>query len=86
MPALPFYGDFSSNPSIKYEEDVPSDTVDLAYMCRSIYVGGTGNVAAVRADDVVVNFLAVPAGTTLHICARRINATGTTATGLVVLY
>lgn len=63
----------------------PSDTVDLPVVIRGLYVGGAGNVVAVSPGGSVVPFTAVPAGTTLYIRARRINATSTTATALVGL-
>ena len=56
----------------------PSDTVDLPRVTGGILVGSTGNVA--------VTFTALAAGTYLPIAARRVNAAGTTATGLVALY
>jgi hypothetical protein len=56
-----------------------SDTVDLPYgPPDSLYVGAAGNVAAVQQDGTVVTFLAVPAGTTLPITPKRVNATNTT--------
>lgn len=63
----------------------PSDTVNLAKRCRSVYVGGAGNIAAVDDAGTAVTFSAVPVGTVLPIEAKRINATGTTATLLVAL-
>ena len=64
----------------------PSDTVDLPRVTGGILVGSTGNVAAVMQNNVAVTFTALTAGTMLPIAAKRINATGTTATGLVALY
>jgi hypothetical protein len=64
----------------------PSDTQDLPKLTRAIYVGGTGDVAAVLQNgDMPGAFKALPVG--YHpITARRINATGTTATNLMALY
>jgi hypothetical protein len=65
----------------------PSDTADLPTMCRNIWVGGAGNVRVnTIGGDIAVNFLAVPAGTLLPVQAKRVHATGTTATNLVALY
>lgn len=61
----------------------PSDTVDLPTLTDAILVGVAGNVAAVMENNQVA-VLALPAGW-VPIAARRINATGTTATGLVAL-
>jgi hypothetical protein len=64
----------------------PSNTLDLDALTDSLWVGGGGDVAAVQQNNVVQVFPAVPAGSWLPLKARRINATGTTATGLVALY
>ena len=64
----------------------PSDTVDLPQPTDALWVGGAGNVAAVLQNNQPVVFTAVPAGAWLPIAVRRVNATGTTATGLVALY
>lgn len=63
----------------------PSDTVSFTETPRGIYVGGAGAVVALL-GGVAITFLAVPAGTILPIKPTRINATSTTATGLVALY
>lgn len=65
---------------------VKSDTVDLAVNTRGLWVGGAGGVQVLMvSDDVPVTFTAVPAGTLLPICVRRVYLTGTTATNLVGL-
>lgn len=53
--------------------------------CDAIYVGGAGVVAAVLADDSVVNFTCL-AGSILPVRAKRVNSTNTTATLMVALY
>jgi len=63
----------------------PSDTVDLAQLSEAIWVGGAGNVALVQSNNKVVTFTSVPAGAWLPLQARRINATGTTATAIVAM-
>lgn len=66
----------------------PSDTVNLRLDSRltdAVNVGAAGTVAAVFQDDSVAT-LTAPAGAVLPIAVKRINATGTTATGLVALY
>lgn len=62
----------------------PSDTVDLVDRQDAIYVGGAGNLVAVLPNTQTVTF-AVTAGQVLPIRVRRVNATLTTATGLVGL-
>jgi hypothetical protein len=61
-----------------------SDTVDIPDRHVAMYVGGAGNLQVVNGAGVVTTF-AVIAGQVLPIRARRINATSTTATGLVGL-
>lgn len=53
---------------------------------RGLYVGGTGNVSALMSDGSTETFPSVQAGSVLPISFRRINTSGTTATGLVALY
>lgn len=71
-----------------WEPITPSNTVNLPRgVTGGIWVGATGDVAAVMPNSTVAVVLAaVPAGSWLPIAAMRINATGTTATGLVALY
>jgi len=62
----------------------PSNTVDFPRPSDAILVGAGGDIAAVMQNNVVV-VLTLPAGAWVPIVARRINATGTTATGLIAL-
>lgn len=71
----------------------PSDTVDFSPFAQrsgrltdALYVGVTGDVAVVQKNGTAVIFTAVPAGKTLPVECRRVNATSTTATNLVALY
>lgn len=65
----------------------PADGADLANPTRAIYVGGTGTLTVTMADTGTdVLFSAIPVGTILPIRAKRVKATGTTATLLVALY
>jgi hypothetical protein len=64
----------------------PSDTADLVRFTDAILVGGAGDVAAVMQNNRAVTLTGLPAGAWVPIKARRINATGTTATALVALY
>lgn len=69
-----------------YAAVTPSDTVDFDDLARALYVGGAGNVVAVRHDGTTVTFTGVQAGTVLPIAVRRVNSTSTTATSIVALY
>ena len=62
----------------------PSDTVAISIAARAIYVGGTGDIAAVMADGSEVTFVAVPVGI-FPIQVQRIDATNTTATDMIAL-
>jgi hypothetical protein len=64
----------------------PSDSVDLPYWAVSVWVGTGGDVVLVTPYGTVLTFGNVPDGTLLPFAARRINATGTTASGLVAGY
>lgn len=73
-------------PARNFVAVTPHDSTDLTYLTKALYVGGAGNVAAVRADGTAVVFSGVPAGTILPIRCRRVNSTSTTATNIVALY
>src|SRR4030095_15904336 len=64
----------------------PSNAVDLGEVTDGILVGGAGDSAAVMQNGAVVTLKNMPGGAWVPIAARRINATGTTATDLVALY
>jgi hypothetical protein len=66
----------------------PSDTAELPFVTRAVYVGATGDITVRLADDTAqVTLKAVPVGTMLPVRARQIYATGTTASlPLVGLY
>ena len=76
--------DFS--PATKGIAVTPSDTVNLANVCRGLYVGVTGNVVVVHADGTTVTYVSLAAGVVHPIQAFRINNTNTTATNIVALY
>lgn len=63
----------------------PSDSTVLD-PCRGIYIGVGGNVTINDQADALIVFANVPAGTVLPIQPRRIRATGTTATNIVLLH
>jgi len=60
----------------------PSDTINFTTPPREIVVGGAGTVAIVEQDDTVVSYTVV-AGQRITDYCKRVNSTGTTATGLV---
>ncbi len=89
MPAYDSYagrGGSLDSPASGGEAVTPHASNDFATVSRGIYVGGTGDVAAVMASGAVLVFSAVPAGTLLPVRCVRINATSTTATLMLALY
>lgn len=64
----------------------PNDATDLPVLPRALFVGQTGNLSARLAGGQSVVFQNVQAGTVLPIRTIGINATGTTATGIVALW
>ncbi len=75
-----------ANPADGAEVVTKSDTVELTYISRGIWVGGAGDVTAIMKDGTSILFASVPAGTLLPIRCRRIASTGTTATNMVSLW
>lgn len=84
----------SSNPMPVYNSHTrlravtPADGADLTLgAARAIWVGGAGTIAIIaEGDSSAVTLSGVPAGTILWIRAKRILATGTSATLIVALY
>lgn len=64
----------------------PSDSTDLAYTSRALYVGGAGNIVVTMAGGGDVTFTAVPAGSILPVRVTRVKSTSTTATSIINLY
>lgn len=64
----------------------PSDSVNLDYFTRAVFVGGAGNLAVVMKNGMTVVFTGVVAGSVLPIRCARINSTNTTATNIVALW
>src|SRR4051794_3645169 len=58
----------------------PSDSVNLPFTSRGLWIGGGGSVSVVTLGGQTVTFAAVPAGFVLPVQVQRVNATGTTAT------
>lgn len=76
-----------NSPALHAGAITPSDAADLAVTTRAIYVGGAGAVKLILAGDTeAITLVAVTAGQVLPVRAKRVLATGTTATGLVGLW
>lgn len=65
---------------------VPDDLTDLPILPRALYVGQGGTVVVTMAGGQTIGFESVPGGTVLPVRARRVLASGTTATSIVALW
>lgn len=72
-------------PARAWRTITPSDSVNLPAGVRSLYINSDGDVAVVGFDDHVEVFGAL-AGQIIPVQAKRVNATGTTATSIIALY
>lgn len=60
----------------------PSNTANFATQARALRINVAGDVAVVSPSDTVVTYTCV-AGEVLAVRCKRVNSTGTTATGIV---
>lgn len=77
-----------SNTAYSCAAVTPSDTVDIATgVCQALYIGVGGDVAVwTPGSSAAVVHKGVGAGQTLLIQAKRVSATGTTATDIIAWY
>jgi hypothetical protein len=78
-----FAADSASNPARRLAAITPSDTVDLTEIPKALWVAVGGTVTLVGVGDVANAGTALgtlPAGTLIPVRARRVRATGTSAT------
>lgn len=95
------FGSFSASlesPAANGFSIQPSDSIIFDYVTRGIYVGVSGNVRINMqtyseannltgiTPNTYLDFVNVPAGLTLSVRAKGVQATGTTANSLVGLY
>jgi hypothetical protein len=77
----------SSGTEFQGDAVTPSDSADLVNgPCQAIYVSGAGNVSINLAAGGTGLLSGLSAGEIVRVNASRINATGTTATGIFALY
>jgi len=86
------YASSGSEQSAGIAESIsPADT-DLTRFTRALYIGGTGNVTVIMAEEsigggtTVITFSNVPAGTILPLRVAQVRLTGTTATNIIALF
>lgn len=73
------------SPASSGAEVTPSDA-DLPQVSRALYVAGGGDLSLELASGDEVTLRGVPSGAVLPVRARRVRASGTTASGVVALW
>lgn len=78
----------TSDPYTNAVAVTPSDSTDLTYVTRGIWVGdgGAKHMAVIMQDSGTVTFENIPTGTFLPIRVTRVKATGTTASKLIAVW
>lgn len=79
------YATGKSDPANYHFSITPNDSTDLANIPRALRIDGAGTVALHDQAGTAVTYTCA-AGEVLSIRARRVLATGTTATGIVGWY
>ncbi len=72
-------------PCTHAEAVTPSNSVDLTYVSRAIFVGGSGNLEVVTSAGETVVFNGVLSGSVLPLRVSRVKASSTTATNIVAI-
>lgn len=78
-------GNGEGQPANKGFAIVPSDTADLVFNTRAIYIGGSGNLTVRLYEGDIIVLVGVVVGTIIPIRTNKVYSTGTTATNLVAL-
>jgi hypothetical protein len=78
----------SSDPYTNAVAVTPSDSTDLTYVSRGIFIGDGGDkhVSVIMQDSGTVVFENVPTGTFLPIRVTRVKSTGTTASKIIAVW
>lgn len=81
------YNDAPNLPPQNAAAVTTSDTVDLGYVTKNLYIGVSGDVTVIMAGGQTVTLKSVPVGMLPQgIRVTRIKATGTTATNIIALW
>ena len=77
-----------ASPAVSALAVTPADGTTLTNgPCRSLYIGGAGDISVIPVNQTTaVIFSAVLGGTILPVMVTSVQATATTATGIVALY
>lgn len=73
-------------PAVHAAAVAPSDTNEMEFASKRLWVGGAGNVKLVTVGGETVTYASVPAGTYLNVRAVQVFSTGTTATNIIEEY
>lgn len=76
----------SNLPAVLATAVTPSDSADLGFKTRGLYIGVGGDVNVDMTNGDTVLFKGASAGSILPISVRRVRSTSTTATNIVALY
>ena len=68
------------------EAITPSDGANLPHVTTRIWIGGAGTLKVDMERSGTVTLSGVPAGTILDIAAKKVYATGTSATLLIAFF
>lgn len=83
------FSKFSNNlesPSKHAAAVTPSNSTDLEYASRALYVGSSGNVQITTVGGETVMLANINAGSLVPIRVSRVWSTGTTATNILALW
>lgn len=78
-------GDFGY-PAKQHEAVTPSDSVNISFVCRALFIGTAGNVAVVTEDGTAITYKNLSNGQILPVRTKRVNLSNTTAADIVALF
>ncbi len=73
-------------PGRSWRAVTPSNSTNLPGGCRALWVGTAGDLSLVGDDDTAIVFTTPSNGYLLPLGPKRVNSTGTTASGIVAIY
>jgi hypothetical protein len=79
-------GDTTDFPAYRLRAITPSDSTELQFLPKALYIGVGGNLSLVAEEDsAAVTLQNVASGSIIPVRAKLVRATGTTASGIVAL-
>lgn len=75
-----------SSPAKHAAPIVPSDSAELQYLTRAVYLGASGDLNAVMASGEEVTFSGMVGGAIYPLRIRAVKSTGTTASDIIALW